>query len=349
MSSKKLFYTPFKGHIQFFDRNRLSIFRTWILRLFPNLISNIFLIAILLIFVWNSFYSRDDFVKKNSVFDGVEQTLSVQIVQKIYTSTNSFVFSEKYLALAGGKLIDIDNPISQKNLKDGYKYSLVGTFKPYNWDDSFERYKITSGIVGVFKNKKIVDSQCDIWCQGLSGINFWRLSIKNYYKQEICQSNTGLISFLGLKSCQDIYALSVGLTLGGTDEFDKISKENFKNLGLSHLVAVSGFQVVLLFTFVENTLNKIKIRRSFRIGIIILFLGLMILLVGPQPPVLRSSFSILTSSFVLIIFGIKISSFRSLVYSSIWMLTLNPLFLFSISFQLSFLASFGLILGFQKK
>jgi competence protein ComEC len=90
---------------------------------------------------------------------------------------------------------------------------------------------------------------------------------------------------------------------------------------------------------------RLRIARKWRLVVAVLGIILLIALVGPQPPVLRSSLSVLLSISVLLFLGRRVSSFRALTYSGLILLWLNPFYLASISFQLSFLASLGLILS----
>lgn len=237
---------------------------------------------------------------------------------------------------------------SKEYLDIGKVYLVRGEVRYYTLlEGSKNIYDLSLGISGFVKNSKIIliQTSCDLVCYGIKTLANTQKYLKKYYFNTICQDLKIIPQWISANSnCQDVYALSVGLVLGGTSDFTKSTKTNFKNLGLSHLVAVSGFQVALVISFIEEFLSKLRIGKVLRLTSGLLAVMILILLVGPQPPVLRSAVSISISSILLTLFGRKISSFRSLIYSGIILLIINPLYLISISFQLSFLASLGLVM-----
>jgi ComEC/Rec2-related protein len=208
------------------------------------------------------------------------------------------------------------------------------------------RYELSLGIQGEFKSfSEIRILSCDFSCSLIQT----NINIRNYissrYKLELC-GNIDIYKKIYTKIlCRDLAALAQGLVLGGTEGMSENTKTNLRKLGLSHLVAVSGFQVVLLASFAENLLLKLKLPRMLRTFACAMALVGMVCLVGPQPPVLRSSIGVLLSLLVPLVFGRRIESFRLLVYSGLIMLLFNSGYLYSISFHLSFLASLGLVLS----
>ena len=115
-------------------------------------------------------------------------------------------------------------------------------------------------------------------------------------------------------------------------------------MGLSHLVAVSGFQVVLVFSFLERLSQQLGSRQKSNFFLGLVGICTLVFIVGPQPPVLRSGLSVAISQFGLSFLGVKLHPLRALVYACILLLWYNPLFLLSVSFQLSFVATLSLIL-----
>jgi len=233
----------------------------------------------------------------------------------------------------------------------GKKVLFDGAFQPITFSDSssgFDQYERTLGIAGVVDNLWIdaVQAECDAICQIIQTVTNTRRAIEQTYQKMSCQSYRFISDILAPElACADVGALSIGLVTGGTRAFSPEMKESFRTLGLSHLVAVSGFQVVLVMSVIETMCIRLKIRRDIRFGIAIFAVLGMIALVGPQPPVLRSSISIALSQLVLIGLGRRVSGLRLLLYSGLIMLWIYPLYLFSASFQLSFLASVGMILS----
>jgi len=211
---------------------------------------------------------------------------------------------------------------------------------------SFDQYEKSLGVSGQITNFTITaeKSGCDIICTGIKQTDSTKRAISNIYQKAACEKYRFVVNFIASDlKCSETSALSIGLVTGGTKDFSKETKTVFQTLGLTHLVAVSGFQVVLLLTVVESVFTRIQFPRWSRFFLAILAIIGLILLVGPQPPVLRSSISVLLSQLVLIFFGRKVAGLRLLIYSACILLFINPGYIFSISFQLSFLATLGLI------
>jgi len=119
----------------------------------------------------------------------------------------------------------------------------------------------------------------------------------------------------------------------------------FSNLGVSHLIAISGFHLgiltALLFFLIKYPYKFLQNRyfpyRSYKIDsfiIISLFL-LNYLLFLDSPPSLLRAFVMLLIGFVLYDRGIKVVSMQTLLLSLIIILALFPRLFFSIGFWLS--------------
>ena len=238
---------------------------------------------------------------------------------------------------------------SKDVLATGKTYKFLANLESFSiQENSIKNYDLSLGIRGQIKTTELLlkNNNCDLVCQGFQSLEKLKFYTKSTYFNLYCQQFKIIPETLaGNSICKDIYGLSVGLVLGGTQEFSKSTKDNFKALGLSHLVAVSGFQVVLLVGFVEMLFLKLKISKKSRIILGILSIIFLIGLVGPQPPVLRSGISLSLSLLILSIFGRGLQPLRTLIYSALVLLLLNPFYLISLSFQLSFLASLGLVLS----
>lgn len=142
----------------------------------------------------------------------------------------------------------------------------------------------------------------------------------------------------------DLSHLSESLLLGGGyGVLDETIVAAFAKTGLIHILSVSGSHVALLFGFVFfiGRLLRFNKRQSTygAIGIVILYCAL----VGYNPPVVRSAL-------MGILMGIGILQrkeyvgLQALHLSALALLIYDPLQLMDISFQLSFGATYGLML-----
>ncbi len=138
---------------------------------------------------------------------------------------------------------------------------------------------------------------------------------------------------------ESAYSLGLALIFGEKGYLND-HKENFINAGTSHLLAISGMHVgiiMLIFLFIFGFNRKL----SYYITAI--FLTVYPFFTGLHPPVVRASF--LGNLYLLSkIKHLKVSPVNLLFFTAFVILLLSPDSLFSISFQLSFIAVFGLIL-----
>ena len=165
-----------------------------------------------------------------------------------------------------------------------------------------------------------------------------------YYSQKFRRNiSSKIISVYGIKKG----SILNGFFLGLKKEIPEKLANSFNNLGISHLLAVSGLHVgfiVLLFyqLFVLFSVPK-KIR-------IILILFLMIgycYIIGFSASIVRAS---LMTGFYLIapLFNRKHNALNSVAIAGLVILLWNPMTFFNVGFQFSFSAVLGIILIYSR-
>ncbi len=137
-------------------------------------------------------------------------------------------------------------------------------------------------------------------------------------------------------------ALLAGIILGEQGLFSKDLLEMFRTSGLIHIVVASGGNIALLTSVVFATAQSYLSRRKTMLitfGCVLCY----VLLAGLEPPLIRASIMVcLTMSALL--FGRKTFSLYTLIITALVMIIVDPLLLFSLSFQLSFAATAGIVL-----
>jgi len=117
-------------------------------------------------------------------------------------------------------------------------------------------------------------------------------------------------------------------------------RDLFVQVGLAHALAASGFQTSLILGVMLALLRQFSLvlQVSFTGGALLLFLGLT----GMQPSVLRA---VVMGFAVLIAIGTKrkVKPLGSLLFAATLLLLFNPLWIWDLGFQLSFLATLGLL------
>ena len=266
-------------------------------------------------------------------------------------------FIQKVFGMESGKVWEIKIDKKQiKNLSLGHIYNIKGSKSIYTRQltemletqelkqAQSQNYALSSAVVGSINMDQTYGIKvCDFWCGVILKIDDLRRYATNQIQSSSCNLYSQDWAYLSpFDSCTDIAALLQGLLLGGSQSFSKNMQQNFRTTGITHIVAISGFNISLIIVLVQGILEKIKLGFKIQFTIILLFLSLFVVLVGPTPSVLRAA---LMGVIMLLarLFGRSCGGIRALILASVVMLTYNPYYIFSVSFQLSFLATFGLI------
>ncbi len=136
-------------------------------------------------------------------------------------------------------------------------------------------------------------------------------------------------------------ALGAGIVFGEKQALGEDLSEQFRRTGLMHIVVLSGYNVTIVADALVRSLAFLGVGASYLVGAF----GIMMfaLMVGAGPTIIRAS---IMAGLVLLAryLGRPTATVRSLALAGIIMLVHNPLILwYDISFQLSFLATLGLI------
>lgn len=132
------------------------------------------------------------------------------------------------------------------------------------------------------------------------------------------------------------------LIFGDKSSLSSEDKESFSKLGISHLLAISGLNIVALLSIIYFVCNKLNIDRKISEKILIIILPLYTVLAGFSPSVIRASAMAL--AFILLK-KLKLSGVESLLIVFISMIFINPYYIFDIGFQFSFFTSFSLLMS----
>lgn len=136
--------------------------------------------------------------------------------------------------------------------------------------------------------------------------------------------------------------LVFGLFLGDKTKLSFYLKEIFRKTGLYHILAVSGLHITIFAFVILIIFNIFQIPFSLRYLFLIPILFLYALLCSFQPSILRAGLMFLFVSFSHF-FNRKTLPIINLFCSGLLILLFSPLTLFNVSFQLSFLATFGIL------
>lgn len=137
--------------------------------------------------------------------------------------------------------------------------------------------------------------------------------------------------------------LGAGLLLGVKQALGDDIEQAFRASGIIHIVVLSGYNIMLIVAFVMSVLSFFLKRKTRTVVGLIAIVGFAVM-VGLSATVVRAS---IMAGLLLIAsaFGRTYDVTRALLFAGCVMVFLNPyLFLYDIGFQLSFMATLGLIL-----
>jgi len=136
-----------------------------------------------------------------------------------------------------------------------------------------------------------------------------------------------------------------GIIFGYQAHFPEELYQALIDTGTIHIIALSGMNITILVALTAKMTLFLgrKISSLLTIGLIALF----VMLVGSSPTVVRAAI-MGSMSLLAIYFGRQYQALLALILTSLIMLLFDFSYLSSISFQLSFLATLGLILANRK-
>ncbi|MCX6763608.1 MAG: ComEC/Rec2 family competence protein [Candidatus Moranbacteria bacterium] len=137
--------------------------------------------------------------------------------------------------------------------------------------------------------------------------------------------------------------LLVGLLIGGSAQLPKELQNNFSKTGLTHIVAVSGYNVTIIAEYLLLFGIFMGLWRKQALWFALIGIFLFVVMTGMPSSAVRAG--IMGS---LLIWAMKngrlANSTNAIVFAAAVMLLLNPLLLrYDVGFQLSFLATLGIV------
>ena len=133
-----------------------------------------------------------------------------------------------------------------------------------------------------------------------------------------------------------------GLLLGDRADFPQKVLDDFSTAGISHIIALSGFNIAVIFTSLEIVLLRLRLPRAGRVWLMLAIMTAFVVLVGAASSIVRAAMGAL--AIVGRLFGRRPQAMRLLAISAAAMITANPyVLLYDAGFQLSCLATAGIL------
>ena len=132
-----------------------------------------------------------------------------------------------------------------------------------------------------------------------------------------------------------------GLSIGDTSDMPPAVEEELRRAGLTHLVAVSGSNVAIVLTVVTSAAHRLGPAARVTVGMCAL--GFYIVVVGPEPSVLRAGV-MGGIGLAAITYGRRSEPLHALALALIVVIALRPTLALSVGLHLSAAATAGIVL-----
>ncbi|QQS15494.1 MAG: ComEC/Rec2 family competence protein [Candidatus Moraniibacteriota bacterium] len=162
-----------------------------------------------------------------------------------------------------------------------------------------------------------------------SGVRRTREVVERVLRNEIPEPESGLV---------------LGLLVGGDGRLPEAVQNEFSRTGLSHIVAVSGYNVSIIAVIVMSALIFLGLYRQQALWGVLLGIIFFVSIVGAPASAVRAAIMVSVALFATHI-GRVGSPINGILCAAAVMVLINPLLLrYDIGFQLSFAATIGIFL-----
>lgn len=194
----------------------------------------------------------------------------------------------------------------------------------------YRRYLETHGFTGRTFIASWKWQKAEISLKGLSRLERTRLFFLRLRHRLLARLSA-------VKVESDAYSVIAAMTLGDKSALTQDLKDVYAVTGASHVLALSGLHLGIIYSLLSLLSGGIKRFNSLFLLFTILVLWSYVFLVGMPVSVLRSA--LMLSLYALLSLGHRDKmSVNTLAFAVIVLLLMNPLSLFDIGFQLSFIS-----------
>ena len=215
---------------------------------------------------------------------------------------------------------------------------LSKIYKVHAWKNGhfdYQRYMVCHGYVGEVYVRPTDWQWQQLSLSSLSWVQRMRLRFLLW--------RHGLLSHFRQWGIDDqAYGIIAAMTLGEKSQLDASQKEIFSRVGASHVLALSGLHLMIIYTVISLFVGWRRFRTLSQI-LIVLAIWAFAFLVGLSSSVVRAALMI--SIYALLSLGYRERmSVNTLAFVAIIMLLFSPLALYDVGFQLSFTAVLAIVL-----
>ena len=288
------------------------------------------LISVLLSFLYFDFYARveDRFAGRVTVEGKIHEIKVIDEEEKIISYTIKTSKVDKRLAIY--KLTFTTSGDDNSDVTLGSRVSLSGRITGFAISDKeMHDYYFSLGIVGAIDGVTNLTHVSD----GSKPLDCYANDIRNSlteYAVSISNESSG--------------TLLSALLFGERQALMPSVKTSFTNIGISHILALSGMHITILCLAANKLLLLLRVRRRERLVTTILLCLSYMILTGMSVSVVRAAIMTIISQTLSLLFKSS-DSITSLFLSVLIIIIFTPYSVYSVSLWLSAFATLGVILS----
>ena len=311
-------------------------------KLFPNnSLRVIFIVCIifgLITFVHTNYklnYNSElnQFAEKNITFTAkiVKAPVYKEDKTPLYVKDINIFYEGKTVHIKDKVLINVYYDYHTYNVGDYYKFT--GKVKTPKAFDDFD-YNLYLKTIGVYNYINVNTNK----------VEFNKSGHLIFYLDKIFELRDSFKLNL-LKNIDDEENVNLIMGIMFSDKsLSEETTEDFNAVGLSHVLAVSGLHVGLIYGVILFIISMFNINKKYRVFIVAPILFMYVMLAGMSVSALRAMFLCILNELLSLKHEKDNDAFNNIFVIAIILLMINPLNLFNVSFLLSFSAVIGIIL-----
>jgi competence protein ComEC len=242
----------------------------------------------------------------------------------------------RYLALPtiqykNGEKLKISASLRSEPRRNGnlQKFDLMGV-KIVTWAYPEYHYGDRIEAIGIIKNQELAFPEITVMGdkkRSLGGFLLgWRTKFEAIYQKTLPEPQSSLLS---------------GIVLGSKANLPQDLYLAFQKTGIMHIVVASGMNVTIIAGTMISFL-LLFLSRRFAVLLSCVLIWFYVGLAGAESPIVRAGI-MATLTFLALFLGREAEAWRILGITGFIMLFIDPNLVFDLGFQLSFMATFGII------
>ena len=242
-------------------------------------------------------------------------------VEKIKNYKHGYFNNEKMILKVIGK----------KGFEIGDEVSVFGILKEpkKNTNPKLFNYKLYLQTKGIYTTMTVKEHEIE---KSGEKVLPWHMKMKLNFR-----NNVELVCNTYLKKQNS--SIMKAILLGDSSYLEERDYNKFRDLGLSHIMAVSGLHIGIISIFLITFISYIGIERRVNTVLTLIIIWIYGFLIGYPPSVLRALIMFTILFYSKIAFR-RYDSLNTFLFTMFIVLVINPLWLFDIGFKLSFAATF---------